>query len=199
MQLGLDGARNLGREHFDIAAVERGQQGDREEDDTQTSYPLGERAPEEETMGQRLDIVYHGGAGGGEARHVLKERVGEVVDIPAQHERQRAEKAEDHPRQRDDHVGVLAREAVARLESEIPEDDGGKEYQSHRGDKRRRVALAAIDRDAQAQRHEGCLDEEERSHDLAYHVPVDHSGCTLSDEELLYLLIKTEKCYTEKN
>ena len=77
MELAADGACSLGREHLDITAHHRRQDGNGEEDYSQSANPLGERAPEQQSAGQGLNIVDDGGTRSGETRHRLEESVGE--------------------------------------------------------------------------------------------------------------------------
>ena len=98
MQLGLDRACGFGGKHLGLSAYERWQQGDGEEHDTQSAYPLCERSPEQQSVRKALHVVEYGGSSGGESRHRLEVGIGEVVDVAAHHEGQRAEEAEDNPR-----------------------------------------------------------------------------------------------------
>ena len=97
MQLGLDRTRSLGGKHLGLSANERRQQGDGEEHDTQTAYPLGERSPEEQSVREAFHIIQDGGTRGGESRHRLEVGIRKVADVAAYHEGQGAEETEDNP------------------------------------------------------------------------------------------------------
>ena len=57
MKLGLDRTCSLGSKHLGLSSYKRWQQGDGEEHDSQTAYPLGERTPEEQSVGEAFYIV----------------------------------------------------------------------------------------------------------------------------------------------
>ena len=98
VHLGLDRSGSLGGKHLDATADERRQDGDGEEDDSQTANPLHERAPEEDAVGQTLYVVEDGGTGSGKARHGLEESVSKVADAAVDEEREHAEDGKDNPR-----------------------------------------------------------------------------------------------------
>ena len=57
------------------------QQGNGEEHDSQTAYPLGERTPEEQSVGETFYIVLYRGSHCRKSRHGFK-----VVDVSTYHE-----------------------------------------------------------------------------------------------------------------
>ena len=97
MQLGLDRTRSLGGKHLGLSAYERRQQGDGEEHDTQTAYPLGERSPEEQAVREAFHIIQDGGTRGGESRHRLEVGIRETMDVSTDQEWERAKETEDNP------------------------------------------------------------------------------------------------------
>ena len=97
MKLGLDRTRSLGGKHLGLSSYKRWQQGDGEEHDSQTAYPLGERSPEQQSVRDAFYIVKNGGTRGGESRHCLEVGIRKVIDVTADHERQGAEETEDNP------------------------------------------------------------------------------------------------------
>jgi hypothetical protein len=70
------GADGLGGEKLNLTYTEYRQYGNREEYYAQTAYPLCQASPEQESVRNYLDILYDGGAGGGESRHGLEEGIG---------------------------------------------------------------------------------------------------------------------------
>ena len=97
MQLGLDRPRSLGGKHLGLSSYKRWQQGDSEEHDSQTAYPLGERSPEQQSVREAFYIIQYGGSRGGESRHRLEVGIRKVIDVTADHEGQGAEETEDYP------------------------------------------------------------------------------------------------------
>ena len=87
VQLVLHGARSLCRKHPGASTHHRRQDGDREEHDTQSTQPLGERAPEKDAVRQRLHVIDDGRASGSEARHAFEEGVGETGYVASEKER----------------------------------------------------------------------------------------------------------------
>lgn len=57
MKLGLDRTCSLGSKYLGLSSYKRWQQGDGEEHDSQTAYPLGERTPEQQSVGETFYIV----------------------------------------------------------------------------------------------------------------------------------------------
>ena len=57
MQFRFDRSCSLGSKHLGLSSYKRWQQGDGEEHDSQTAYPLGERTPEEQSVGEAFYIV----------------------------------------------------------------------------------------------------------------------------------------------
>ena len=88
MHSGTNGAGSLRREHFHVAVAERGKDGDGEEDDSQSTYPLRHGAPEKQAVGQAFHIVENATTSCGKARYGLEIGIGEVVDIPTDEERE---------------------------------------------------------------------------------------------------------------
>ena len=97
MQLGLDRTSRLGGKHLDLSSHKRWQQGDGEEHDTQSTYPLRQRTPEKQSMWQHLHIIYNSGSRGRESRHRLKVGIRETMDVSTDQEWERAKETEDNP------------------------------------------------------------------------------------------------------
>ena len=97
-------ARGLREKKHLAAAAEAGQQCYREAHDAQAAYPLREAAPEQDAVGQALDVVKDGGSGGREPRHRFKECVSHRRDVAADKIRKHAEDGKEHPRQRHDNI-----------------------------------------------------------------------------------------------
>ena len=97
MQFGLDRSCCLGSKHLGLSSYKRRQQGDGEEYDSQTAYPLGERTPEQQSVREAFYIVKNGGTRGGESLHCLEVGIRKVVDVAAYHEGQCTEETEDNP------------------------------------------------------------------------------------------------------
>ena len=57
MQFRFDRSCCLGSKHLGLSSYKRWQQGDGEEHDSQTAYPLGERTPEKQSVGETFYIV----------------------------------------------------------------------------------------------------------------------------------------------
>ena len=112
VHLRTDGSGGFGGEHFDVSAHEGREHGNGEEHDSQSAYPLHERAPEQNAVGQSLDIIDDGGTGGGEAGHGLEVSIGKVGDAAMDKEGEHAEEREDDPGGSDYHVGIAAAEGV---------------------------------------------------------------------------------------
>ena len=68
-----------------------------EHHDAQTSHPLGDATPEQDAVWLLVDVVEDGGTRRREARHGLKEGIGDVVDRAIHQERQHTEDGEQHP------------------------------------------------------------------------------------------------------
>ena len=82
-------------------------------------------------MWQTFYIIEDGGTCGGEARHGLKEGVGEIGDIASDEERQGAEETEQSPCQCDDKERVASAHGVGGLSTEVSEGETehlGDEY-----------------------------------------------------------------------
>ena len=79
----------FGREEFLLADAHGGEDGEGEKDDAHTANPVGEAAPEEDGVGERIDVGEGGSAGGGEARHRFEKghchTVGVSVDEEGNH------------------------------------------------------------------------------------------------------------------
>ena len=92
VHLGAQRSCGFGSKHLHTAATHhRGQDGDGEEDNSQTANPLGLRAPVERGMGKPFHIVQDGGSRGGETGHGLEEGIGDVGDIASDEEGHHAE------------------------------------------------------------------------------------------------------------
>ena len=106
MELGLYRSGCLRREHLYASSDKGGKDGNGEEHDAETAYPLYQRAPEQNAVRQDADIVNDGGAGGGKSGHCLEEGVRERGQIASNDEGHRSHKGEHHPRERHDKVSV---------------------------------------------------------------------------------------------
>ena len=91
VHLGLDGACGLCSKDFHTSSHQRGEDGDGEEHDSQSTYPLGHGSPEQYGVGQHLYVVDDGGASGGESRCGLKEGIGDAGDTAMGKEREHTE------------------------------------------------------------------------------------------------------------
>ena len=141
VHLGAHGASSLGSEHLDTSAHERGKHGNGEEDDTQSANPLHERPPEQDAMRQCLHIVDDRGTRGGESRHRFEISIGETIHTPVDEEREHAKEREDHPDQRDHHVGIATAQGVLGLATEVEKDEGRAEGEQRRHEKSQHIIL----------------------------------------------------------
>ena len=121
LQLGLDGACGFGGKDFDRATDKRRQNGYREKDNSQATDPLRQGAPQQHAMRHPLDMVDGGGTGSGQSRHRLKEGVGDIADISAQQERQRAESGKGNPHDGHKQIGIAAAQCVVGAASQQSE------------------------------------------------------------------------------
>lgn len=102
--------RRLGRKELNLVDTKHGEDGYGEENDTQTTKPLGEAAPKKQGMGLTLYVVEDGGSRSGKARHRLKEGIGKTGNVTSQPIRQTAEKGKSGPANGDGDVAVAAGE-----------------------------------------------------------------------------------------
>ena len=131
VQLALDRPGRLCCKHLERTADERRQNGNGKEDYAQATYPLCQRAPEEQPLWKTFGIVHDGGTGGGKARHRLEKGIGEVRDIAADKERQGAEEREYDPCHCHHEVGVPPPDGVVGMpahEAEARSRGYGDEY-----------------------------------------------------------------------
>ena len=177
MHLRAYGASSLSSEDLHSTTYQRRQHGNGEEDDTQSAYPLHERAPEQDAVGQPLDIVDDGDTGGGEPRHGLEESISHREDAAMEDEGKHAEETEDNPGEGDDDVGITTIQRVLCIASEIEEDKGSTEGEQRRHEECQRIVLGKREGHDKTPRHEEGLDEEQRAQNLRYDVPVDQSYC----------------------
>ena len=182
MQLAFQRPGGLGGEHACAAAApcDGGDERDGGEHDAQASDPLGERAPEKDGVRQRLHIVDDGGAGRGEARHRLEVGVSEVVDVTAQHKRQRAEERKHHPDERDQQIGVAPRQSVVGIAAKVFEHEAEERRHDYRPHEWQRILLFIAQRHRHAEaHHEGFL-KEQGTDDFVDELEVDHSDSFFS-------------------
>ena len=72
----LRGPGCFGEEHLAAGDAQRGQHGDEEGDDAHAADPLAQGSPQEDAFAHRVEVGEDRGAGAGQARHRLEERVG---------------------------------------------------------------------------------------------------------------------------
>ena len=96
---------HLGRIDVAVLHLVDGNQGKGEHHDAQAAHPLGETAPEAQTMGESVDVAHHGGACGGESAHSLEEGISDA-HTRMEDERNHAHKGEDDPCQGHDEETV---------------------------------------------------------------------------------------------
>lgn len=92
----------FGRKEFLFADAECRQEGEGEEDDSHTSHPVGDAAPEQDGVGQDIDVDESCGACGGESRHSFKEGLCGAVHVSAKEKGEHAQDAVDNPHDGDD-------------------------------------------------------------------------------------------------
>ena len=160
------GAGGLGGKHLHASSHERGDDGDGEEHDSQSAYPLCERAPEQDGVGQTLHVVEYGGAGGGEARHGFEEGVGDVGDAAVEEKGKHAEEGEDDPRGGDHQIGVAPAERVLGIASGKEQEEGATRREQHRQQEGEVVVFLIPEGYCCAQSHEEGFDEQQRTDDF---------------------------------
>ncbi len=129
----VDGhACDFGTEHVGVARREAWDQGQREHDDAEASYPLCHAAPEQDAVGLKVDVVHDGAACGGEARHGLDEGVGHGAEAPTEQIGQHADERKQQPCDGDDQeafamgeVGMVAMADSQQAGAYGQTDDGG--------------------------------------------------------------------------
>ena len=92
--------RRFGIKHLCRAASQDRHQRYGKYDHTDTSLPLGEASPEQDTFRQCLYIGEYGRSGSRETRHGFKESIRYIVDISSQVERQHSQQREQQPGKR---------------------------------------------------------------------------------------------------
>ena len=81
-------------------------------------------------MGQLVDVIEHGGAGGGESRHGFEEGSGETGLVAADEKRHGADNAKHDPGKRNAQEAITAAHAVFGLAAKNEQrnaDDGGQD------------------------------------------------------------------------
>ena len=144
MHFRADGTGRLCREHLDVATHQRRDDGDGEEHDSQCPHPLCHAAPEEHPVGQPLHVVDDARPRGGESRHRLKVRIGEIGHIAADEEGQRAKQAEDDPCERHQEVGVSPAKGIGGVTPHVFQSYGAKDGEDGGDDKRHGVILTHV-------------------------------------------------------
>ena len=120
VHLGAQRSCGFGSKHLHAAATHhRGQDGNGEEHNSQTSNPLGLRAPIQRGMWKPFHIVQNGGSRGGETGHGFEESVGDIADIATDEERQHAEQTENNPGDGDQQEGVTTAQIVVGIVPQI--------------------------------------------------------------------------------
>ena len=120
VHLGAQRSCGFGSKHLHAAATHhRGQDGNGEEHNSQTSNPLGLRAPIQRGMWKPFHIVQNGGSRGGETGHGFEEGVGDIADIATDEERQHAEQTENNPGDGDQQEGVTTAQIVVGIVPQI--------------------------------------------------------------------------------
>ena len=99
-------------EEFQVAAADVRKHGDGEEDDSHAANPVGETAPKEQALGERVNLGQTRGAGGGETGHGLKNGGCKARRRTAEQEGQRTDEREGDPGERDDEIAIAAAETV---------------------------------------------------------------------------------------
>ena len=98
-QLGKDRAGGLRLGEVVRTHTQRGDDGGDQHQHAHAAQPVGKGAPEEDAVGQGLDVGENGGAGGGEAGGGLKHAVNKGVEITGKIEGQAAYYAGEQPQQ----------------------------------------------------------------------------------------------------
>ena len=126
-QLALYRAGHLRLEDVHGAVAAAGEHGD-EHQHPHAAHPVGEAAPEQQSVAHGLHIRQDGGPGGGEAADRLEKRVGIGGDLPAEPEGQRPHRRQQHPGQGHDDVPLPAEELAAAgpgQQRQQPAQNGG--------------------------------------------------------------------------
>lgn len=116
-------ARGLGGEEFLVAVAHTGENGEGEEDDTHTSQPVADAAPEEDGVGEGVNIGEGRGPRGGEAAHCLKERHSGTTGGSAEEKRNHPHDGEDYPGERHNQIAVTTRQAVLGITAHTGETE----------------------------------------------------------------------------
>ena len=90
-------ARGLSIEQLRGGTAKNRHQGNGKHDDPDTTLPLGQAAPEQQSFRQGLDVGQDGCSGSSEAGHRFEEGIRDVVNIAAYQVRQHAEKGKHRP------------------------------------------------------------------------------------------------------
>ena len=187
-ELALDRSGGLSSKHFRAAADHLRQYGNGEEHDSQTTYPEGQRPPEQDAVGQALHIVDDRGARCGESGHCLKVGISKTMEVATHQERYRAKEREQRPRERDDQIRVAARHDVLGIASLISEEDATQHGDDNRDEKGKGVFLAKVQSDAQTHEHHDRFQEKQRAQYLINDFKVDHTY------SLLFLIAYLKTC-----
>ena len=193
VELGDDRSCGLGCKDACGSTDKRGQDGYREEDNTQTTDPLGDGTPEEQATWKPFRIVDDGSSRRRKTRYGLKEGVRHRMEIAAYQERHHAKDREEHPDGRHHEIGIASAQRIRSLEAQQAESytSGYKHDDTPRDG--HNVATAIVEGHAQTTGHKQRLDEQQRSEDFGNKFGIEHIAlfvtmlivCTLLS---LYLL-----------
>ena len=100
----------FGFHQVDMGAAGQRQQREQKHQNTHAADPVGEAAPEQNTVGQPLHGGQDAGTGGGKAGDCLKQSIHRVRDAAGEHKGHRANHRDEHPAQRG------SRKALAHVE-----------------------------------------------------------------------------------
>ena len=156
--LGKGGQLHVGQAQADRARVRNHQQ--QEDHDTETADEVGRTPPEEQALGNRLDIVQDRRPGRRVTGHTLKPGVLDGKRTAPQGVRQHADDEREQPGKDDDHVTVLHRDGRRPLHEDEGEKADGESDEETDEQGRQRTVVAVRHRYDDGEQHEERTDEQ---------------------------------------
>ena len=173
MHLVMERSRTLSREEFQFAHSKGRQDGNREEHNSNTSYPLGQTAPKEDTSWLYIAIVNDRRTRRCEPRHGFEKGTCHIRQRTAQEKWQHTDNGENEPNQRNHQIPILSTHRTACIATH-KHGYRSKHNGNHRRPDKRHVVAMIVEANHHAQCHESCFHEKQNSNYLYDEFPVNH-------------------------